>query len=241
MSDAIPIRVKALTAILMPEQEVIDAESKMYPSYAALLDEVADKSSRINTLEAEIEGLRDRIESLDADHAIALETAVEVAREEERNAISDRSSEIVNASLKGLELSQAEFQKFLENSEMLALELLDDVINCFDNHPEQTRMFMASAIKAAVAQIGTSAIVNVRISAEDFDDAPDALIHGFVPDVSGLSFELDPDLETGRSVFELLIGTHEISLKDHWSNIRELIRDAREQVLNSGDLAGGAS
>ena len=229
MPNLLTKTVKPLKAIYIDAKTENDEKL----AYVDLLDFSRAQAEKIDDLEKKLKGAETRLETHLKAHEAEKAEAVRVARSEERSAIDMSSKEIIDAGIESLKSGRKDFDEFLQTSESLSLNLVEQVLTPLFTDPKEIKKNLASAIAKAVNDLGKSSVLNVRLNSDDFGDPADLLQVAQELEDNNISIEIDPTLESGESTFELLVGQYEISLPEHWSLVHGLIRDAIQSSMPS--------
>jgi len=226
MPDILTKRVKPLQVI--PVEVKVDKveKSSAHYSYVDLMNLAQQQAKKIILLEQRISEAEDQLEAQEKGHVDAQTEAVRLARLEERSAIEISSQKIIAAGIESLKSGRVAFDDFLQTSEGICLNLLEQVLQPLFTDPIQLKESLAKAIGKAVQNLGETSVLNVRLNSEDFGNPTD--LFAIVEDLKdgNMSFEIDPTLQSGESIFELLVGQYEISLPEHWASLQDLMKSA---------------
>lgn len=227
--DAKPViqPLPVMRSRLEAAQDIMRPDTRDYASVLQKNRELAERNTELETL---LEAMKARIDTIQETHQSELEKAVSKARDVERASYETRDEEALARLSEALRQGRNEFDQFLKTSDRLVVECLDVVFKSLAGNSSVLPGLLSEAIEHAISEIGRKSVLNVRLGEDDFDLVRKTLFPEAV-DPSTMSFEIDPTLQPGECVFELLLGTYELSLPDHWQNARDVLRDALEDGM----------
>jgi flagellar biosynthesis/type III secretory pathway protein FliH len=178
---------------------------------AALESEIRQRDSEIAGLRGEIDAAYARGKS--QGHMEGLAAAER--RESERLALLENASRHASAI----------FESTLESLERLATLLARDVLEMILGDSDHRRDAVAKIMRAEVAKIEKSALVEIAVSAEDFPDkrALSAALKrtGIPPGVAVVAL----DLPGGSCEMKLRLGRQDVGINQQWGVLRERLTE----------------
>ena len=231
MSETISKRFKSLQVVPTAPTTNGSTPPEIKRSYAELLEIVRRQAADIQALQKKLETVKQDLRARDDKHEAALAEAVLAARKEEQSASEMNSAKIIEAGIESLKAGRRAYEAFLEKSEALSLSVADQALSPLFEDPIQVKATLASAIAKSIHKLGQSSVLNVRLNADDFGDLFELFALEPTLEKEKISFEVDPTLQSGESVFELLIGQYEISIPEHWASLQKLIKNAMQEII----------
>ncbi len=233
MSEAVGRKAKPLPVLALgPKsgEEIAKAQS-----YAELLNQSKRDGKTIESLEKRVQELEAILADKDAAHEKDVLEAVEKSREDAFASVTKDNTAIEQAVSENLVQARKKLETFLDDTEALALELVGVALESLFSKPENMKATLAGMIGKVVDDIGRTAIVSLRVSREDFGCIEEFFENN--ADLMSTDFvvEIDPILSQGECIFELLVGTYELSLSEHWKVVKAFL----EQRASASAAASG--
>ena len=177
-------------------------------------------------LNREIDRLKKQIADLKADHVDALE-ACEVETEERVRAEIREDRERADAALEeacieALTAFNKTLNQLADKAPVLAVEALRPLLA----NPEHRQDVIKATVAHQLAELKDTAVVEVRVSALDFDPDEARALAETVKGGARLSLDADPDFLSGEIRFSLKLGALELSLEDYWQRVRKALETA---------------
>ena len=226
MSDGLAKQVRPIEAIFVDNSVTASGDLTFKSSYVDLLKMTHIQAEKIEQLDAELADAKNKLSTIKEKQREIIKSAVETACEEQRTKFEKDTQRIVEAGLASLELGLQVYEEFLGNTENLTLHLLEFALEPLFCDPAHVRDTLTGTIVKSIEDIGASSVLNVRLNSSDFGNPSELLDVESHLKARNFSFEIDPMLESGECVFELLIGQYEISLPRHWELLKSSFKES---------------
>lgn len=210
----------------LPAQAVHSVPLEVEPdaSLTAALDRIAALEAALATATKQNEALRPEIDK-------ALKRGQEIGRTEGLKEANARDAERLKHLEAASRLAMTQFKSALDGMERLALLIARDSLDMLLGMPEFRSEILAHLIRHQVAQVDDASIVEIHVSAQDFQDrvAIDALIA--MAGSGELSVTADARLASGDCRMTLKLGQADVGLNQQTEALRHFLTDM------AGDLA----
>lgn len=183
--------------------------------------QVAALQAALQAREAEIRVLHDEIV---AAHARGLDEGRLAGRSE----AEDRQAARVALLERSLEQARGDLGEGIKSLEQLAALLARDCLDVMIGNPEYRTELVSEIVRAQVARVEKSMLIDIKLSPDDFADAQ---VLAAVAERAGAdtrSLSTSPKMTSGACVMTLRLGKMDVGLSRQWG----VLREALDEIAN---------